>query len=282
MDSVSMAATVATAGGATELYTEIEALHLSRQDNPFIQKVSASQDNLDSMAAAEAAAAPPRGLSGFFKRCGSQSAVSTSQSLMSPEPPYSPTRSCDPLALEEVHSHLVRSPPPVTWPERAFPLSPRSNGTFSPDSSDGMELDYGGPASGSSSSNYYTRSQSEEHILSPCRDLLRNSGVSAAAGGGGGGLSAAGLFLPVHRGTTPELLMTASMHEPSVMSPKSNTKIRRNHTLNLSSSGEEAALGSPYRNKTGFFESEFQISPSLFLLLSFSSLYVPFSLRFLR
>ena len=51
--------------------------------------------------------------------------------------------------------------------DRSFPLSPRSNGTFSPDSSDGLDM-----GEVYQSNNYYTRSQSEEHILSPCRCVL--------------------------------------------------------------------------------------------------------------
>ena len=44
-----------------------------------------------------------------------------------------------PLMLEDIHTHLVRSPPPVAWP----PLSPRSlTGPFSPDSgSDGNDFE---------------------------------------------------------------------------------------------------------------------------------------------
>ena len=66
-------------------------------------------------------------------------------------------------ALTEIHSHMVRSPPPIEWPPTTPShtagrtpaktaggcggglLSPRSN-----DSSDGLEMDY-------PSGNYYTR-----------------------------------------------------------------------------------------------------------------------------
>ena len=63
-------------------------------------------------------------------------------------------------ALTEIHSHMVRSPPPIEWPPPTPSagrtparsagsggglLSPRSN-----DSSDGLEMDY-------PSGNYYTR-----------------------------------------------------------------------------------------------------------------------------
>ena len=221
-DSVSMSATShalsAPPSSADLLYTEIEALHLSRQDNPFIQKISASQDNLDS----DCLMGENRP---SFTRCNSTSVVSSNCiSLMSPEPPCSPTtRSSDPLVLNELHSHLIRSPPPITWPERNLPLSPRSNGTFSPDSTD----DDCNP-------NYYTRSQSEEHILSPCRDLLR-----------------AGMFSPT-RGVTPELLMTSSLHaaEPplDLHSPRTTKqKVKRNFAV-VATSGEEH-VASPFRSR---------------------------------
>ena len=98
-DSVSTATCGVGGGSAVPLYTEMEALHLSRQDNPFVQKLS-SQDNLDEIALDRRSLA----------RCNSQSVVSTAGglSLMSPEPPYSPTKSLDPLVLSEVHDHMVR------------------------------------------------------------------------------------------------------------------------------------------------------------------------------
>ena len=86
----------------------------------------------------------------------------------------------------------------MNWPSSAavdrgggaFPLSPRStNGTFSPDSSDGLEIDCNSNnnANLGGGSNYYVRSHSEEHILSPCRDLLRTGMHGVGIGGGGGG-----------------------------------------------------------------------------------------------
>lgn len=114
--------------------------------------------------------------------------------------------------LEEIHSHLIRSPPPITWP----PLSPReSAGAFSPDSgSDGAELDSshqkiccsrgGGigivrtlsPPDTEDQvdrSEPVNRSHSEEHILSPCRNLLKSE-----------------VFSPT-RGATPEYLRPLSI-----------------------------------------------------------------------
>ena len=108
-----------------------------------------------------------------------------------------------PLMLEDIHTHLVRSPPPVAWP----PLSPRSlAGPFSPDSgSDGNDFETKthnrmcnnriiGIGSGRTLSppvvteNRYdmteivNRSHSEEHILSPSRDVNKKEVFSPARG----------------------------------------------------------------------------------------------------
>ena len=134
-------------------------LHISRADNPYLQVLS-SQDNLD--------------------RDEGDSSL-----ILSPEPLSSPSRSCGgrtPLMLEEIHSHLVRSPPPVSWP-----LSPRSNGTFSPDS--GSEMDRVKRNSAFSPPLNSSRSQSVEHILSPCKELLKSGMMSPG------------------RGATPDLLL---------------------------------------------------------------------------
>ena len=129
--------------------TEMEALHISRTDNPYIQVLS-SQDHLD--------------------QGTNESSVVMSPDSISPTRSYEATKE---YSLSEIHSHLVRSPPPVSWP-----LSPRSNGTFSPDSSD-MDVDNPPlilpPKRGYSP---YNRSQSEEHILSPCRELLKSAEFS--------------------------------------------------------------------------------------------------------
>ncbi len=71
-------AAVGSAGEITELYTEMEALHLSRQDNPFIQKtgVSASQDNLDDIAACR-----EQSMSGSFTRSDLLSTYSWKKSI---------------------------------------------------------------------------------------------------------------------------------------------------------------------------------------------------------
>ena len=133
----------------------------------FLLQVLSSQDNLDS---------------------GIDSSVVMSPDSISPTRSYAGGKE---LSLSEIHTHLVRSPPPVTWPWPPSPpggggggqmnqssLSPRSNGTFSPDSSDGMEMMVDNPSSTAfpPTRGYspYNRSHSEEHILSPCRDLLKS------------------------------------------------------------------------------------------------------------
>jgi hypothetical protein len=204
------------------LYSELEALHLSRQDNPYLQKVC-SQENLIEEADR------PR------SRFGSQSC---SRSLFSPDLNLSPTASCDPLSLAELHMHLVRSPPPVSWPTSARPMSPRSTGTFSPDSSDGLlEME-------SAPINYYTRSASEEHILSPRRERSSRT-------------------LSPERGATPDFLLLSTLTDPSSPRSKSidpreaysamtNTqKVHRNCTLQVASYHEDVV--SPLRQSTATF-----------------------------
>ena len=117
-----------------------------------------------------------------------------------------------PLMLEEIHTHLVRSPPPVTWP----PVSPRSSaGPFSPDSGSDGNYDFESKQQNKScsikatrlessrdvspainlagnvfnrSTQMVNRSHSEEHILSPSRDVNKKE-----------------VFSPV-RGATPDFL----------------------------------------------------------------------------
>ena len=163
--------------------------------------------------------------------------------------------------------YLPRSPPPVHWPDRSFPLSPRSTGTFSPDSSDGLEIDC---TNNNATTNYYTRSQSEEHILlSPCRVVGGDSSggmmvqsqhsaattataTAAAAAAAATGTSGGGRA--VMRNATPDLLlMTTSLcggadgnlpSSPRLAPPSKpgtttshhlgQQKISRNYTLNLS------------------------------------------------
>lgn len=187
--------------------TEMEALHISRTDNPYIQVLS-SQDHLDQAA---------------------ESSVVMSPDSISPTRSYEATKE---YSLSEIHSHLVRSPPPVSWP-----LSPRSNGTFSPDSSD-MDVDNPPlilpPKRGYSP---YNRSQSEEHILSPCRELLKSAE-----------------FSPV-RGTTPELLAVSMTAEGGCISPYRDFDTVSSSSKMRSGVGRTASFisstGSNYRHYSG-------------------------------
>ena len=93
--------------------TELEALHLSRTDNPYIEILS-SQDNLDQSSS---------NLPSSHIMAPLMSETEKSSSVMMSPESISPTRSyagSKEYSLSEIHSHLVRSPPPITWP-----LSPR-------------------------------------------------------------------------------------------------------------------------------------------------------------
>jgi len=159
--------------------SELEALHISRTDNPYLEILS-SQDHLDNPG----------------------DNTNRSSAVMSPDESISPTNSGKEYSLTEIHAHLVRSPPPICWP-----VSPRSNGTFSPDSSD-MDVDTAPIIPPTRGYSPYNRSQSEEHILSPCRELLKSTDFSPA------------------RGTTPELLGISMTTDGGCMSPYRDFDVR--------------------------------------------------------
>lgn len=70
----------------------MQALRVSRQDNPYIQKVIASRESLvDSM----------------------EEIVSDDANLMSQD---FNSEFEDPFTLPEVQEHMIRSPPPTSWP----------------------------------------------------------------------------------------------------------------------------------------------------------------------
>lgn len=72
----------------------MQALRISRQDNPFVQKVLASRESLvDSM----------------------EEIVSDDATLMSQED-FTSEMDQDPFTLPEVQAHMIRSPPPTSWP----------------------------------------------------------------------------------------------------------------------------------------------------------------------
>ncbi|XP_054262002.1 uncharacterized protein LOC128985985 isoform X2 [Macrosteles quadrilineatus] len=76
-----------------DIDTDMEALRISRQDNPFLKQVLASRESLaDSLEESE----------------------SDDINLMSQE--FSGDFTTDPFSLPEVHQHMIRSPPPTSWP----------------------------------------------------------------------------------------------------------------------------------------------------------------------
>lgn len=76
-----------------DINTDMEALRISRHDNPFLKQVLASRESLaDSLEESE----------------------SDDTNLMSQE--FLNELETDPLSLPEVHEHMIRSPPPTSWP----------------------------------------------------------------------------------------------------------------------------------------------------------------------
>ncbi|XP_057339639.1 uncharacterized protein LOC130677073 isoform X2 [Microplitis mediator] len=87
-----------TPGRTRNIDQDMEALRLSRQDNPFLQILASRESLIESMEESE-----------------SDDAILMSQEL----------GDGDPLTLAQVHEHLVRSPPPASWPlTPAFPFNP--------------------------------------------------------------------------------------------------------------------------------------------------------------
>ncbi|XP_053678715.1 uncharacterized protein LOC128729088 [Anopheles nili] len=74
---------------------EVTRLRLSRNDNPFVQKVLASRDNVTDV----------------IDDTESDDAILI---LMSDE--FNGESDTDPLAMPQVHEHMIRSPPPTFWP----------------------------------------------------------------------------------------------------------------------------------------------------------------------
>ncbi|KAK7863547.1 hypothetical protein R5R35_011173 [Gryllus longicercus] len=82
-----------TPGRTRDIDQDMAALRLSRQDNPFLQVLASRESLVDSMEESE----------------------SDDANLMSQEFPHD--LDVDPLTLPEIHEHMIRSPPPVTWPK---------------------------------------------------------------------------------------------------------------------------------------------------------------------
>ncbi|XP_076382541.1 uncharacterized protein LOC117219579 isoform X3 [Megalopta genalis] len=91
-----------TPGRTRNIDQDMEALRLSRQDNPFLQVLASRESLVESIEESE-----------------SDDAILMSQEL----------GDTDPLTLAQVHEHLVRSPPPATWPHTTTFHFPHQNPT---------------------------------------------------------------------------------------------------------------------------------------------------------
>ncbi|XP_031843163.1 uncharacterized protein LOC116431611 isoform X2 [Nomia melanderi] len=91
-----------TPGRTRNIDQDMEALRLSRQDNPFLQVLASRESLVESIEESE-----------------SDDAILMSQEL----------GDADPLTLAQVHEHLVRSPPPASWPHTTTFHFPHQNTT---------------------------------------------------------------------------------------------------------------------------------------------------------
>lgn len=113
-----------TPGRCREIDQDMHALRLSRQDNPFVQKVLASRESL---------------IDTLDDTVSDDAVLMASQEL---------SAECDgdPFALPEVQEHMIRSPPPTSWPRSPqysmFPYnnSQDNNLTISSHSSDDVRM----------------------------------------------------------------------------------------------------------------------------------------------
>ncbi|VVC87060.1 unnamed protein product [Leptidea sinapis] len=91
-------AVLLTPGRTRNIAQDMEALRLSRQDNPYLQQVMASRESL---------------IESQREECESDDTILMSQEFGSTALDYDD----DPLTLKEVHEHMIRSPPPTNcWP----------------------------------------------------------------------------------------------------------------------------------------------------------------------
>lgn len=110
-----------TPGRCRDIDQDMHALRLSRQDNPFVQKVLASRESL----------------------IDTLDIVSDDAILMASE--ENPECDSDPFAMPEVQEHMIRSPPPTSWPrspgQYMFSYNQDNNNfTISSHSSDDVSL----------------------------------------------------------------------------------------------------------------------------------------------
>ncbi|XP_071447072.1 uncharacterized protein [Hetaerina americana] len=109
-----------TPGRTRDIDQDMEALRLSRQDNPFLQVLASRESLADCADESESDATTLM----------SQDGLSGSGGGLDEE---------DPLTLPEIHEHLIRSPPPTSWPKSPnfkvfrFPSPVLDEDDFSPD-----------------------------------------------------------------------------------------------------------------------------------------------------
>ncbi|XP_044009097.1 uncharacterized protein LOC122852989 isoform X2 [Aphidius gifuensis] len=115
-----------TPGRTRNIDQDMEALRLSRQDNPFLQILASRESLVESIEESE-----------------SDDAILMSQEL----------GDTDPLTLAQVHEHLVRSPPPAFWPHTQT-FSFNTTPTSSPNNTD-LITRYKHSASSPSNSSFY-------------------------------------------------------------------------------------------------------------------------------
>ena len=89
-----------TPAGHLDIEEEMENLHLSRRDNPYLSSCEALNDCCGEEGSLSPGLSSPR-----------QSSLSPPVSSEAVSPPSYQT-------IVELHSHLVRSPPPVHWPAK--------------------------------------------------------------------------------------------------------------------------------------------------------------------
>lgn len=99
-----------TPGRIRNIDQDMEALRASRQDNPFVQQVIASRESLvdcldeeSDNATLMAKVSNSKTFSEVYFFCDLQE--------------YATDFDVDPFALPGVHEHMIRSPPPTTWPK---------------------------------------------------------------------------------------------------------------------------------------------------------------------
>ncbi|KAF9821106.1 hypothetical protein SFRURICE_001041 [Spodoptera frugiperda] len=98
-------AVLLTPGRTRNIAQDMEALRLSRQDNPYLQQVMASRESL---------------IESHAEECESDDTILMSQEFGSTALDFIED---DPLTLKEVHEHMIRSPPPTScWPHGNKPL----------------------------------------------------------------------------------------------------------------------------------------------------------------